>query len=86
MGTLKLNPNFFAISTKTPHAIYKSPIALSKIVLNLTYPLFCLFLSLVSMLKLSVAIIQKIFILLLKKAAYLFICQFLRLLLLLATH
>lgn len=36
MGTLNLNPSFFAITTKMPQAIYNSPIAILKIVLNLT--------------------------------------------------
>lgn len=60
MGTLKLNPNFFAMITNTPQATYKNPIAMSNIILNLTYPLLRLFLSCVFISKLRGAMIQKI--------------------------
>lgn len=34
MGTLKLNPNFLAMTTSTPQATYKSPIAMLNAILN----------------------------------------------------
>ena len=60
MGTLKLNPNLLAMTTSTPQATYKSPIAMLNAILNDTYPLFRLFLSCVFISKLRGAMIQKI--------------------------